>query len=213
MSSKRWSDSSKDCRVGECPNSRASRRRVVVLGQRFCLASVLTISALIAPPAKAAIGGGGLGQRLQAGQFAPVEKAQATTGHKKYRWYANGWNGPGYYEVGDASKTGVGWVGGSPPTASGSPGAPGSGNSPAKSLSGGANPPASPPGNNPGKTLSGGANPQVVVDNPTSLNRTGSNVTGPNVSGGQNMYRQTRPVSGLSPNFHVFTTPIRIPLR
>ena len=101
-----------------------------MLGQRFCLASVLTISALIAPPAKAAIGGGGLGQRLQAGQFAPVEKAQATTGHKKYRWYANGWNGPGYYEVGDASKTGVGWVGGSPPTASGSPGARGRGTAP-----------------------------------------------------------------------------------
>ncbi len=117
MSSVLWRDPSTVCRIRASRTSWTPRPTVVVLGELLCLAGFFMF---FGAPAKAAIGAGALGQRTQASQVAPIEKILSTNSQKKYRWYANGWNGPGYYEAGDAWKTGVGW-GGSGWTGAGSP--------------------------------------------------------------------------------------------
>ena len=107
MSSELWGDPATFCRSLQI--CWPTRRTVLVLGELLCLGSFLTF---FSAPAKAAIGAGASELRTQASQIAQVEQVQWTNGRKKYHWYAKGWNGPGYYEVGDAWKTGVGWGGG-----------------------------------------------------------------------------------------------------
>lgn len=106
MSSKLWREPAKVCSSRSSQICGTPRRTVVVLGELLCLATFVTF---FGAPAKGAIGAGAIGLHTHASQIAPVERVQTTNGRKKYRWYANGWNGPGYYEVGDTWKTGVGW--------------------------------------------------------------------------------------------------------
>jgi hypothetical protein len=75
--------------------------------------------------AAALIAFGTLADRLQAAPFAPeglravvgsldiIEKAQAFVWHgRRYCWYDDGWQGPGFYWCGYARRHGLGWGGG-----------------------------------------------------------------------------------------------------
>ena len=84
--------------------------RAIVFLSKMALAA--SFAALLGAPARAGMGDSAIGPRIHTAQIAPVEKVQSVSGGKKYRWYSKGWNGPGYYQPGDASKTGVGWGGG-----------------------------------------------------------------------------------------------------
>ena len=107
VSSKLWRYRSRADFIRPCQSS--TMPTIAMLGELLCLASFV---GFFAAPAQAAMGGAALGLRLQAALIAPVEKVQSTNGQKRYRWYTNGWNGPGYYQIGDAWNPGVGWGGG-----------------------------------------------------------------------------------------------------
>jgi hypothetical protein len=102
MSSEFWREPSKVWRIRSSQICRTPRRIVFVLGGLLCLAAFLP---MFGAPAKAAIGAAAIGLRAQASQIAPVEQVQSTNGRRKYRWYANGRNGPGYYEVGEPNSS------------------------------------------------------------------------------------------------------------
>jgi hypothetical protein len=81
----------------------------------------LTLTAAVA-----LIAGGVLADRLQAAPIAPeglraalgsldiVEKAQVLIWQgRRYCWYDDGWQGPGFYWCGYAWRQGFGWGGGS----------------------------------------------------------------------------------------------------
>jgi hypothetical protein len=80
----------------------------------------LTLTAAVA-----LIVGGALADRLQAAPVAPeglraalgsldiIEKAQVFVWHgRRYCWYDDGWQGPGFYWCGYARRHGLGWGGG-----------------------------------------------------------------------------------------------------
>ena len=81
---------------------------------------------LILTAAVALIWCGTLADRLQAapigppdgwsaalGSFNIIEKAQVFVWHgRRYCWYDNGWQGPGFYRCGYARRHGLGWGGG-----------------------------------------------------------------------------------------------------
>jgi hypothetical protein len=178
MSSKLWGDPATVCRSRSSEICWPPRRAVLVIGKLLRLATVLTV---FGAPAKAAIGTGALGLRTQASQIAPVEQVQLTNGRKKYNWHANGWNGPGYYEAGDAWKTGVG-----------------GGNNNA-----GAQPP--PPqisgNNNLQNNNSTGVHDNIVILDPSNNSPAPNNNSDNNNSRGLHEYRAKIPGAGGNPNF------------
>lgn len=76
----------------------------------IALAAAVAMGA--ATTAEAAIGDGVLGARTPLAKIAQVEKAQYFFGGRRFCFYPNGWNGPGWYWCGYAFRHGFGWGGG-----------------------------------------------------------------------------------------------------
>ena len=77
-----------------------------------CWAIAAALSAPFSGSAQAAMGLGDVSPLVQAAQMAPVEKVEFVAGGHRYCWYDKGWNGPGFYWRGYASRSGIGWGGG-----------------------------------------------------------------------------------------------------
>lgn len=75
-------------------------------------AGMLAIGGMAATgPAQAAVQGGADAIRQAAENGAITEQAQFLFGGRNYCWYNDGWQGPGWYWCGYASRPGFGWGG------------------------------------------------------------------------------------------------------
>jgi hypothetical protein len=81
-------------------------------GLALAVATVLSASATLVGTVQAAPAGpsGQLG--AAADGLNMMEKAQFIFGGRRYCWYDNGWQGPGWYWCGYAFRQGFGWGGG-----------------------------------------------------------------------------------------------------
>jgi hypothetical protein len=76
--------------------------------------SAIALGLLMAGRAEAAPVGAPGAMSAAIDALSPVVQAQLYVyGSKQYCWYNSGWNGPGWYWCGYASRQGIGWGGGS----------------------------------------------------------------------------------------------------
>jgi hypothetical protein len=107
-----------------CINATLQFLCIVYLGEFWLKEEVMRRIGLTLTAAAALIAFGTLADRLQAAPFAPeglraalgsidiIQKAQFVWHGRRYCWYDDGWQGPGFYWCGYAKRHGLGWGGG-----------------------------------------------------------------------------------------------------
>lgn len=77
------------------------------------LAGAIGLGTLVSGAAQAAPASGAMSGALAdaAGTLSIVDQAQYVYGGRRHCWYANGWQGPGWYRCGYANRRGYGYGG------------------------------------------------------------------------------------------------------